>query len=86
MKFVCWIAFGSIKSVGNNKYTWNPKQPLFFGWFGETPIVHVMIWNHPIETILKINYLFGKQIQKWKPQVTVVRFESLHPYFASGIL
>ena len=37
--------------------------------FGETPIVHVMIWNHPIETVLKINFLFGKKIQKWKPQL-----------------
>ena len=52
---ICWIAFGSIKSVGKKQilYTWNPKQPLFFWMFGETPIVHVMIWNHPIETVLK---------------------------------
>jgi len=38
--------------------TWNLKQHFFYWMLGETPIVHVKIWNHPIETTI-YEWLFG---------------------------
>ncbi len=32
--------------------------------FGETPIFHVKVWNHPIKTTIK-KWLFGVPGRKW---------------------
>lgn len=34
-----------------------PRQPVLNGWFGETPIFRVTVWNHVIETNIW-NWLF----------------------------
>ena len=48
-----WIREAKPRNWGWFIHTWYPKQPFFKWMFGETIILYVMIWNHPIETIMQ---------------------------------
>ena len=38
-----------------------PKQPVWYGWFGETTISQIKIWNHPLETTMTNDGCLGCQ-------------------------